>query len=242
MELDGKVALVTGGASRIGRVISAALMDHGCHLVVHYHQSREDALDLVRMAESGGVRAIAARADLRHARDVKTLFQSVDEEFGGLDILVNSAAHMTSDDLRTATLADWERTMDLNLRGPFLCIQAAAQRMQGRSGVIINITDVATEMAWTRFPIYSISKAGLEMLTRLAARALAPGIRVNAIAPGLILRSPDTGPDRWETLYGALPLKRPGGPEDVARAVVFLCQNEFITGETLLIDGGRHLI
>jgi pteridine reductase len=173
---------------------------------------------------------------------VKALFQAVDEQFGGLDILVNSAADMPSGDLLTAGLDDWERTMGLNLRGPFLCIQAAAQRMRGRSGVIINITDVATERAWTRFPIYSISKAGLEMLTRLAARSLAPGIRVNAIAPGLILRSPDTSQDRWEALYGALPLKRPGDPEDVARGVIFLCQNEFITGETLVIDGGRHLI
>lgn len=242
MELEGKVALVTGGASRVGRSISTALAEHGCDLVVHYHQSAKAAEEFVRSAESMGVRAVSAPADLRQEAGVTALFAAVDAHFAGLDILVNSAADMAAGDLGTATLADWERTINLNLRAPFLCIQAAAQRMNGGAGVIINITDVAADKTWTRFPIYSVSKAGLEMLTRLAARALGPDIRVNAIAPGLILRSPDTSPERWESLYRALPLRRPGSPEDVAQGVIFLCQNEFITGETLFIDGGRQLI
>jgi pteridine reductase len=242
VELEGKIALVTGGASRVGRAISSALAQHGCHLVVHYHRSAQAAEEVVRMARSIGVRAIRAQADLRREEDVEALFASVDEGFDRLDILVNSAADMQAGDLRSATINDWEQTINLNLRAPFLCTQQAARRMGGRSGVIINISDVAAAKTWTRFPVYSISKAGLEMLTRLAARSLGPQIRVNAIAPGLVLRAPDTDPERWENLYRALPLGRPGSPDDVARGVIFLCQNEFITGETLFIDGGRQLI
>lgn len=241
MDLDGKVALVTGGASRVGGEISSALVKAGCHLLVHYHLSEEKAAAVVQETRETGHRAIPLQADLRQPAEVEGLFEAIEAEFGRLDILVNSAAEMQAIEFTTASISDWERTMDLNLRAPFLCIQRAAWLMEGQGGSIVNISDVGARETWTRFPLYSISKAGLEMLTRLAARALGPDVRVNAVAPGLVLRSPETPPEEWERLYHALPLRRPGSPRDVARAVIFLCQNDFITGETITVDGGRQL-
>jgi NAD(P)-dependent dehydrogenase (short-subunit alcohol dehydrogenase family) len=242
MDLNGKVALITGGARRVGRSISTALANAGCHLAIHYHQSAQEAADLVQAAREMGLRADSAQADLRQPGEIDALFAAIERKFGQLDILVNSAAEMQVQDLLAASVDEWEQAMDLNLRAPFLCVQHAARLMNAQGGNIVNVSDIGARKTWTRFPLYSISKAGLEMLTRLAARALGPSIRVNAVAPGLVLRSPETDPEQWERLYQALPLGRPGTPEDVARAVVFLCRNDFITGETITVDGGRQLI
>ncbi|HEY69748.1 MAG TPA: SDR family oxidoreductase [Anaerolineae bacterium] len=243
MELAGKTAVVTGAAHRVGRTIALALADRGCDLLVHFHRSEQKASETVALAEQAGVRAAAAQADLGQHAGIEALFQSVDQHFDGLDLLVNSAAIMHAKDLLLVDQDDWDRTIDLNLRGSFFCIQMAAQRMRKRGkGAIVNISDVAGLMPWKRFPVHSISKAGIEMLTKVAARALAPEIRVNAVAPGPVLKPEGYEQPQWEKITQAVPLQRSGAPDDVAEAVVFLLENEFITGETLIVDGGRTLI
>lgn len=243
MELAGKTALVTGAAHRVGRTIALALAERGCDLLVHFNRSEQEASETVALAERAGVRAAAAQADLSRHAGIEALFQTVDQVFDGLDLLVNSAAIMHAKDLLVVDQDDWDRTIDLNLRGPFFCIQMAAQRMRKRGkGAIVNISDVAGLMPWKRFPVHSISKAGIEMLTKVAARALAPEIRVNAVAPGPVLKPEGYDQPRWEKITQTVPLRRGGTPEDVAEAVVFLFENEFITGETLIVDGGRTLV
>jgi pteridine reductase len=240
--LDGKVALVTGSARRVGRAIALALARQGCRIVVHHHQSPREAQEASAEARASGAQAIVAQADLTDRSSVASLFTAIDEAFGGLDILVNSAAVLEPADLLTATDEDWERTIGLNLRGAFFCLQEAARRMKERGGgVIVNISDVAAHRPWTRYPIHSISKAGVEMLTRVAALSLAPEIRVAAVAPGPVLKPDRMAETRWSQLTSALPLRRGGRPEDVAGAVVFLIQNDYITGDTLMLDGGDHL-
>jgi pteridine reductase len=240
--LDGKVALVTGSARRVGRAIGLALARQGCRIVVHHHQSPREAEEASAEARAAGAQAIVAQADLADRASIASLFATIDKAYGGLDILVNSAAVLEPSDLLTASEADWERTMGLNLRGAFFCLQEAARRMKERGGgVIVNISDVAAHRPWKRYPIHSISKAGVEMLTRVAALSLAPEIRVVAVSPGPVLKPDRMTQARWSRLTSALPLRRGGTPEDVARAVVFLIQNDYITGETLMLDGGDHL-
>jgi pteridine reductase len=238
MNLQGKVAVVTGGAHRVGRRITRALAQEGCDLVVHYHRSQAEAEATVRELGQAGALAVAIQADLRDPAGVEHLFGEVDRLRGRLDILINSAAILTPVDLMRATYADWAATMDLNLRAPFFCLQAAARRMQAHGGAIINISDVAGQRPWARYPIHSISKAGVDMLTRTAALALAPAIRVNGVAPGPVEKPTRMADDRWAEIGRAVPLGRTGRGEDVAAAVVFLLQNDYLIGETIAVDGG----
>jgi pteridine reductase len=243
MEMAGKIALVTGAAHRVGRAIALALAERGCDLLIHFNNSAEEASETVALAQAAGVQAVSAQADLTDIKGIKQLFSALDQAFDGLDLLVNSAAIMQPLDLLQASEEDWDRTLKLNLKAPFFCIQHAAQRMRKRGkGVIVNISDVAGLRPWIRYPVHSISKAGLEMLTKVAARALAPEIRVNAIAPGPVLRSKWIDAPRWKEITQALPLRRGGSPSDVTDALIFLIENDFITGETVVVDGGRNLI
>jgi NAD(P)-dependent dehydrogenase (short-subunit alcohol dehydrogenase family) len=243
MDIAGKTVLVTGAARRVGRAIALALAERGCDLLVHFNSAAVEASETVDLARAAGVRAESAQANLTDLKGIEDLFQVLDKSFDGLDLLVNSAAIMQPIELLQASEEDWDRTMNLNLRAPFFCIQLAAQRMHQRGvGAIVNISDVAGLRPWSRYPVHSISKAGLEMLTKVAARALAPQIRVNAIAPGPVLRSDWIDPPRWSQITEALPLRRGGSPNDVSSAVIFLLENDFITGETIVVDGGRNLI
>jgi pteridine reductase len=238
MNLEGKIALVTGGAHRVGRNIAQALAQEGCDVVVHFHRSRAEAEATVRELGQAGARAVAVQADLRDPAGINHLFGEIDRLRGRLDILVNSAAILTPVDLLTATYADWASTMDLNLRAAFFCLQAAARRMQPGGGAIVNISDVAGQRPWRRYPIHSISKAGVDMLTRTAALALAPAIRVNGVAPGPVEKPARMPDDRWTEIGRALPLGRTGSGDDVAAAVVFLLKNDYLIGETIAVDGG----
>ena len=243
MEMTGKVALVTGAAHRVGRAIALALAARGCDIMVHFNSSANEAAETVKLAREFGVRAASVQADLTDFGGIQELFRATDHAFDRLDLLVNSASIMQAIDLEHASPEDWDTTMGLNLKAPFFCIQLAAQRMHPRGqGAIVNISDVAGLRPWSRYAIHSISKAGLEMLTRVAARALAPQIRVNAVAPGPVLRSEGMAPLRWQKITQALPLRREGSPSDVTDAVIFLFENDFITGETIVVDGGRNLI
>ncbi|MGD8759462.1 MAG: SDR family oxidoreductase [Anaerolineales bacterium] len=243
MELQGKIALVTGSARRLGRAIALAMARRGCHLMIHFHRSAQEAEDTVARIKALGMRAAVVQADLSQPEGIQALFQALDQAYGGLDLLVNSAAIMERKDLLAIGQEDWRRTIDLNLKGAFFCLQQAAKRMKLRGGgAIVNISDVAALQPWKHYPVHSISKAGVEMLTKVAALALAPEIRVNAIAPGLILRPEFTDQNRWHKLTQALPLRREGSPSDVVNAVIFLFENDYITGETLIVDGGRLLV
>ncbi len=242
MILRGKAALVTGAAHRVGRALALALADHGCDVVLHFHGAAEEAVKTAEEIAARGVRVVPVQADLRHDSGIATLFQAVDRELGALDILIQSAAVLEAVDLLAATPEDWARTIDLNLRSLFFCLQHAARRMQARGeGAIVNISDQAALRPWRRYPIHSISKAGVEMLTRVAALALAPEIRVNAVAPGPVLKPVALSEDRWSRVARSLPLRRAGSPEDVARAMLFLLENDYVTGETVVVDGGDQL-
>jgi len=239
----GKSALVTGGAHRVGRAVALALARNGCDLMLHYFHSGEAAADTAAEARASGRRVVTCAADLGRMEGVQALFAAVDRAFGGVDVLVNSAAVFEPVPLLEASEDDWRRTMDLNLRGAAFCLQQAAHRMKARGGgAIVNISDAAGHRPFRRYPLHSISKAGVEMLTRAAALELAPSIRVNAVVPGPVLKTPGMSEESWHRIAMRGPQRRPGTPEAVAEAVLFLLRNDYITGESLRIDGGNLLI
>ncbi len=236
------LALITGAARRLGREIAFALAEEGYAIGLHYHASQAEAVRTIQDLREKGVQVFPLPADLTDPDQIESMFAQVDQIPYPLRVLVNSAAVMPRANLLEISPEEWDATLALNLRAPLFCAQAAARRMGGQGGVIINISDAGAHKTWTGYPAYTVSKAGLETLTRLLARALAPDIRVNAIAPGLILPSEQTGSEDWQRLVQRLPVKHAGSPRDVARAVVFLLQNEYITGQTLVIDGGYQIL
>ncbi len=243
--LTDKIALVTGSAHRVGKAIALALAAEGVHQVVHYHGADEESVQqAVREVKSLGVRAIGIRADQSDPREVGALFETIRREFGRLDILVNSAGMFKKTDFMDITYEEWQRVLNVNLTGPFLCSQIAARLMLSQDppgGVIINILDNSAFQPWQAFPHHSVAKTGVLMLTRLLARRLAPQIRTNAVVPGPVLREENRSDSSWEQLAERLPLKRNGTPEDVGRAVVYLASEDFINGAVLHVDGGEHL-
>jgi pteridine reductase len=239
--LAGRVALVTGGARRVGRAIALALAGKGADIVVHYNGAEADAQDTVGAVRALGVRAAAVRADLGDADAAQSLPRQAQAALGALDILVNSAAMMIRTPIGEVTVAQWDAMFHLNLRAPFLVAQAAAPLLRERQGVIVNIADLAAYETWPAYVPHAITKAGVVQMTRGLARALAPDIRVNAVAPGAVLL-----PDEWDAtaadrLIATTPLARLGSAEDVAQAVVYLCEASYVTGEVLIVDGGRHI-
>jgi len=239
--LKGKVALVTGAAKRIGREVALHLAGEGADVVVHYRASRPEAEDAVAQIKKLGRRAIALHADLTRTFEIKRLFEDAAQNLGRLDILVNSAANFLHTEFDTTTEQIWDSSLDSNLKAPFFCAQAAAPLLKKSGhGVIVNFSDVGGLLAWPGYIPHCVSKAGVIMLTRCLAKALAPEIRVNAIVPGTITMPGD--PPEWERDFVKLaPLQRSGRPADVASAVSFVVQAEFMTGQTVVLDGGRTL-
>jgi NAD(P)-dependent dehydrogenase (short-subunit alcohol dehydrogenase family) len=244
MELAGKVALVTGGARRLGKAIALGLAQEGMHIVVHYGGSADAAEETVGEISALGVEAVSAQADMGQPEDIARLFDVLRERFGRLDVLVNSAANFQKKDFLEVTLDDWHAVMSVNLRAPFLCSQHAARLMrEGDGGVIINITDLMGITPRRTFPIHSISKASLISLTEVMAISLGPDIRVNAIAPGAILPPATVGEsDTWDRMGETLPVKHTGDPVNVQQAVAILAKNDFMTGHVLVVDGGESLL
>jgi pteridine reductase len=241
MELGGRVALVTGAGRRVGRAIALALAAKQMRVAVHYNASAKEADETVRLArEAGAPDAWTISADLRDAGACAKLIDDVAARAGALDVLVNSAAEMHRTPFDSVTSAEWDDVMALNLRSPFFCSQAAARRMT-EGGAIVNIADLAALETWPEYIPHGISKAGVMQLTRALARKLAPAIRVNAVVPGAVLL-----PEHWtkedaDKLIRTTPLARLGAPEDVARAVVYLLESDYVTGDAVIVDGGRHL-
>ncbi|MCC7118968.1 MAG: SDR family oxidoreductase [Anaerolineales bacterium] len=235
------LALVTGSAHRLGKVFALELARLGYSVALHYRGSADEADHTVKEIRAFGVECLPIRADLTLPEKIDFLFSLVDEFKAPLKVLVNSAAVMTAANPTEMETAEWDLALDLNLRAPFLLAQRAAERMT-TGGLIVNITDVGAQKAWSRYPAYTVSKAGLESLTKVLARALAPTIRVNAIAPGLALPSEVVTAEEWNRLLTKLPLKRAAKAEELASALEFLVKNEYITGQTIAVDGGYSLI
>lgn len=241
MQLDGRVALVTGAGRRVGRAIALELAAKGMRLAVHYHASAGEAEQTVRMArDAGAPDAWTISADLRDARACARLVDEAAERGRALDVLVNSAAEMHRTPFESVTFEEWDDIMALNMKSPFFCAQAAARHMTG-GGAIVNIADLAALETWPEYIPHGISKAGVMQMTRALAKRLAPRIRVNAVVPGAVLL-----PEHWtkadaDRLIRTTPLARLGAPEDVAHAVVYLLESDYVTGDAVVVDGGRHL-
>lgn len=250
MELSGRKALVTGAAHRLGRSVALALGGAGCRVVVHYGGSADAATETVEMLTTVGVEAWATSADLREPDQIEALFGRVEERWAGLDLLVNSAASFERRSLDGIDAAGWDRVLGLNLRAPFLCLRQAARlmAMAERPGdapaCVVNISDLSGIQPWPGHAHHGAGKAGLLHLTRIAARELAPGVRVNAVVPGAVLPPPglDADDPAWRRMGEALPAGRVGDPTRIGETVVFLAENDFITGETIRVDGGEHLL
>jgi pteridine reductase len=239
MDLRGRVMLVTGAGRRLGRAIALGLAQAGAHIAVHYHTSAEEAEETVRRIRALGVDAEAFPADLRDPGQIPPLVDAVARRFGRLDGLVSAAAVMRVTRWHEITPAQWDEILALNLRAPMFCAQAAARHME--DGVIIHIADGSALKPWPDYLAHTVSKAGLVALTRALALALAPRIRVNVVIPGPILKPVHWEEERWERLIRRVPLGRAGAPEEVARAVRYLMEADYVTGAVLVIDGGHHL-
>ena len=240
LPLQGRVALVTGAGKRLGRAVALRLAEEGGDVVVHYRSSQPEAWETVKQIEKLGRRASAIGANLGRVSEIKRLFDEAGKHFGRLDILVNSAANFLPASMVSTTEEIWDSSLDTNLRAPFFCVQAAAPWLRRTQGVIINFADTGGLLGWTGYIPHSISKAGVIMLTKVLAKALAPEVRVNAIAPGTITMEGD--PPEWEADFIKLaPLGRAGKPSDITDSVLFLVQSKFITGQVLVVDGGRAL-
>jgi pteridine reductase len=238
--LQGRVALVTGAAKRLGRAVALRLAEEGADVVVHYRDSNAEAAEAVAEVEKLGRRAVAIQADLGKVSEIKRLFDETAKQFGRLDILVNCAANFLPASIVSTTEQIWDASMDTNLKAPFFCAQAATPLLKRSHGVIINFADVGGILGWPGYIPHCVSKAGVIMLTRALAKELAPDVRVNAIAPGTITMPGD--PPEWEEDFiKRAPLQRSGRPSDVTDTVLFLVQSKFITGQVLVVDGGRTL-
>ncbi|NDQ58797.1 MAG: SDR family oxidoreductase [Acidipila sp.] len=243
--LKGQVALVTGAAKRIGRSIALALARNGADVIVNYLHSENEAIAVSAEITLLGRQSVALQADVSNRAAVTRLFESVEARFGRLDILVNNAGSFFHARFEDLTDAQWDGILDSNLKSQFLCAQRAAPLMEKHlqdkegHGRIVNISSLGGLLAWPGYTHYCVSKAGSIMLTRCLARALAPHILVNSVAPGTI-QFPGELPD--EDYIRRVPLHRTGTGDEIAEAVLFLCTAEFITGQVLVVDGGRSLV
>jgi pteridine reductase len=209
-------------------------------VVIHYRSSEAEAREAVAEIEKLGRRSVALQADLAQTSELPQLFQKVQANFGRLDILVNSAANFLQTEFASTTEKVWDASLDTNLKAVFFCCQAAAPLLKKSNGAIINFADIGGILGWPGFIPHSISKAGIIMLTRCLAKELAPEVRVNAIAPGTITMLGDL-PELEADFVKLAPLHRSGRPNDIVAAVSYLATAGFVTGQVLVVDGGRTL-
>jgi NAD(P)-dependent dehydrogenase (short-subunit alcohol dehydrogenase family) len=244
MDLRGKVALVTGaGGARLGRAVALALASRGASVAVHFRSNAAGAAAVAAEVEAAGAHAATFCADLRSGDEIRGLVAAVAARLGGLDILVNNAATFDRTPFEDTTDADWDLALAVNLRAPALLARAAAPHLRARGlGKIVNLADVAAFRPWPDYLPYSVAKAGLVALTAGLARALAPGVLVNAVALGPVLMPPDAPPEAVARATRRVPLGRVGAPADVAAAVLFLLEgSDFVTGAVIPVDGGRSV-
>jgi len=242
MRLQGKVALVTGAAKRLGRFIALELGKRGCYVAVHYRTSEKEASETVNALRALGVKAETFKADLTDEEQVKAMMDAVAQTFGLLDILVNNAAVFLRTHFHQTDAATWRSIMDANLTSVFLCSRYAASLLEeGEGGVIVNISDTAAFNPWSAFLPYCVSKAGVIALTLGLAKILAPKVRVNCVALGTILPPEDYDENWRQEMSEKTLLKRLGTPEEVVQAVLFCITCDYLTGAVISLDGGRFL-
>jgi pteridine reductase len=241
MQLEGRAALVTGAGRRLGRAIALALGARGMHVGVHYGRSAAGARETAAEIERAGGRAVPLQADLTEPNAPAALVDATVGTLGRLDVLVNSAAVMLRTPFGETSPAEWDAMFALNLRAPFFASQAAAPHLARHRGAIVNLADLAAFETWPGYVPHGVSKAGIVQMTRALARVLAPDVRVNAVAPGTVLLPESWPEDAARRLTETTPLRRLGAPEDVTRTVIFLLESDYITGETIVVDGGRHV-
>ncbi len=235
------VALVTGGARRIGRALSLGLAEAGFDVLVNHHASPPEADAVVRRIEALGRRAHAVQGDVSDSADVARVAAELRDRFGRLDLLVNNASLFQPRRLLEVEEAEWDRVMAVNLKAPFLMLKATAPLLEEAEGTVVNLVDLSAVQPWVEYAHHAVSKAGLLHLTRVMARAMAPRVRVNAIAPGAVLPPEDQSEEDRERSRKRAALGRIGTPEDVVRTALFLHRSPFITGEVVVVDGGRLL-
>jgi NAD(P)-dependent dehydrogenase (short-subunit alcohol dehydrogenase family) len=241
MNPQGKTALVTGGAVRVGRAMTLTLARNGANVVVHYNSSAGPAEETAAAARALGVEAQIVQADIGDPEAVAGLVHAVEATFGGVDILVNSASPFVRKQLHETTLADWHFVLGALLDGPFLLAQAFSPGMIARgAGLIVNILDQAAFGPFPAYLAHSVGKHGLLGLTRNLAVALAPSVRVNAIAPGPVLPPPDYTPEQNDRIAARTLLQRWGSPDDVVKALLYLIDADYVTGDVLFVDGGER--
>lgn len=241
MEIEGRTALVTGGAHRVGKAITLALARAGANVVVNYYSSATAADETARDAQALGVGALAAQADVSDHEQVATLVDAARRRFGGVDILVNSASLWRRTPFPMEDLKDWHRVTGILIHGSLYCANAVAPLMLERGeGAIVNIVDLSAWQPWPDRGAHSVGKAALLALTRQLALELAPTVHVNAVAPGPVLPVPGrAAEENVQTAKGTLK-GRWGTPDDVAQAVEFLVRADYITGEVIVVDGGER--
>jgi len=243
MDLKGKVTLVTGAGRRLGRAIALSLADRGAILAIHYRNSRAQAEAVVAQIEHAGGRAKPFHANLEQVGEIEQMTAEVLAAFGRIDVLINSASIFVRKSFEEITERDWDVNLDTNLKAPFFLSKFASTAMRrSGAGKIINLGDWAGIRPYKNYVPYSVSKAGLIGLTRALAKALAPEVQVNCIALGPVMPPDDYDATQIDRLRNATLTKRLGSPEDVVRAVLFLCEGtDYATGSTLMLEGGRNL-
>jgi pteridine reductase len=243
VNLAGRGALVTGGARRIGRAIVEMLAAEGMRVVIHHRRSGEEADALASTIRAGGGEAQTLGADLGDARAVERLADAASERLGGVDVLINNASVFYPTPVDDLDLAVWDDNLAVNLTAPYLLGIRLGRAMRARgAGKIVNLGDsTAPARPYRDYLPYSVAKAGVVALTRGLARALAPQVQVNCVAPGPILLPAGAGPDEEARLIKRTPLGRIGDPRDVAAAVLYLLREDYVTGATLAVDGGRSI-
>jgi len=242
MDLQGSVALVTGGAHRVGKAIALALGRAGANVVVHYHRSAGQAQALLEELSALGVEASAVGGDLAIVAEVERAIDAAVARWGRLNLLVNSAGIWGATPIGTVTQARWDELIDTNLRSAFFAAQRAAPALRATRGAIVNIADVGALRPWRNHTPYLVSKGGMVTMTEALAKDLAPEVRVNAIAPGPVLLPEGWTSEQAERSARSVLLRRLGTPEDVAQAVLYLAQADYVTGVVLPVDGGQRLI
>jgi pteridine reductase len=240
-DLRGRSALVTGAGARVGRAIAVALGRAGMRVGVHHHTSVAGAAETCRQIAAAGGTAVPFQADLRDRTAARRLVDDAVRAFGGLDLLVPSAAGYERLAFSAVDDAAWDEMLELNLTAPFVLAARAAPELARARGSIVFITCTSATAPYKNHLPYVVSKGALRQLTRALALELAPDVRVNAVAPGTVMPPPGMGAESVARLEKRIPLRRTGTPEDVANAVVYLASAPFVTGEELRVDGGRTL-
>lgn len=242
MDLQGKVALITGGAIRVGRAIALGLADAGADIVLNYHASAAEAVEAAAEIVTRGRQALPVQADVAQAEQVQALISAAISRFGRLDVLVNSASAWRRSPWAELDEVAWDQALDVDLKGAFLCARTAADHLAANGdGAIVNIVDLSAFVPFPNMLAHSAAKAGLLNMTYALAMELAPAVRVNAVAPGPVLPPPDYDEYLLEATARRTLLGRWGTPQDVAQAVVFLARAAYITGVVLPVDGGERL-